>query len=54
MTACLNNLNIDTTGTEEEVAEGLETVLEMEGDGDSEDEGEGEEEGEGTQGHWDP
>ena len=30
MAACLNNLTIETAGTEEEAAEGLAAVLEME------------------------
>ena len=36
MEACLNNLTIDTVGTEEEAVEGLEAALEMEVDGDGE------------------
>ena len=46
----LNNLTIETGGTEEEVAEGLEAALEMEvvGDGEDDGEGEGEEESDGT------
>ena len=46
MTKLLNNLNIETAGTEEEAAEGLVDALRMEVE---EDEGsEGEEEGGGT------
>ena len=50
VTACLNNLTIETAETEEEAAERLGIVLGMEVDGDSEDEVEGEEEGVGDQG----
>ena len=45
----IHNLKIDTTGTEEEVVECLEAVLEMEGYVDGEGEEEGEEEGDGSQ-----
>ena len=46
----LNNLNIETGGTEEEAAEGLEATLEMEVEGDGQYEGasEGKEEADGT------
>ena len=44
----LNNLTIETEGTEEEAAEGLESALEMEVIGYGEDDGEGEGEGEGV------
>ena len=46
MAACLNNLTINTVGTEEEAAEQLEAVLDME----MEEFGEGEEGGDGIQG----
>ena len=47
MAARLNNLSIETAGTEEEAAEGLEAALEMKVEGDRG--SEGEEEGGGTQ-----
>ena len=46
----INNLSIETTGTEEKAAECLEAALRMEVNGDGEGEGEGEEGGEGNQG----
>ena len=47
MVSGLNNLTIETVGTEEEVEEGLAEALEMDVDGDSD--SEGEEGGGGTQ-----
>ena len=47
MACLLNNLKIETAGTEEEATEGLEAALAMEVEGDRE--REGEEEGGGTQ-----
>ena len=50
MAGLLDNLNIETGGTDEEVAEGLEAALGMEVEGDGKDDGasEGEEEDGGT------
>ena len=47
MAGLLNNLSIETAGTEEEAAEGLKAALAMEVEGDRG--SEGEEEGGGTQ-----
>ena len=47
MAARLNNLSIETAGTEEEAAEGLVSALGMEAEEDRE--SDGEEEGGGTQ-----
>ena len=53
MKARLNNLIIETVGTEEEGAEGLAAALEMEVHGDRGSEGE-EKGGGGLKGHWEP
>ena len=49
MVQAINNLSIETTGTEEEAAECLEAALRMEVNGYGEGEGEVEEGGEGNQ-----